>query len=173
MRDGLDTPISPKRPFKPLTGKGKGAERPARGGKLAPAAFPTVANAREAEHWLQVFEAERRDVLDALHDLQQRLNEEVNTAPASLVARRGGGLIWRLRAPLPSGQTLFELTGVTGRSLLQGLPSTLRRLYLDAEAERLRLNTRWAIANTAARSLAHYLDRYRQVRAWRKSSGSE
>lgn len=170
---GLDTPISAKRPFNPLKGKGKGAERPAGGRGSAPAAFPAIANAREAEHWLRVFEAERREVCDALHDLQQRFAEEVNTPLARLVPRRGGGLIWRLRAAIPSGQTLFELTSVTGRSLLQGLPPRLRRVYLDTEAERLRLNTRWAIVNTAARSLAHYLERYRQVRAWRKSLGSE
>ncbi|MGH8655045.1 MAG: hypothetical protein ACREYE_24030 [Gammaproteobacteria bacterium] len=164
---GLNTPISPKRPF-----KGKG-ERLVRGGGSAPAAFPAIANTRDAEHWLQVFEAERREVLDALHDVQQRFAAEVNTPPASLVSRRGGGLIWRLRAAVPLGQTLFELTSATGRSLIQDLPPRLRRLYLDAEAERLRLNARWSIANTAVRSLAHYLDRYRQVRAWRKSSGSE
>ncbi len=46
----------------------------------------------------------------------------------------------------------------------------MHRLYLDAEAERLGLNARWAIANNATRSLAHYLDRYRQVRYLRKSS---
>jgi len=86
-------------------------------GRSAPAAFPAIANVRDAEHWLHVFKAERREVLDALHDLQQRFAAEVSTPRASWVPRRGGGLIWRLRAAVPSGQTLFELTSVTGRSL--------------------------------------------------------
>lgn len=100
---GLDNRILPKRPFKPLKGKGKGAERLVRGGALAPAAFPAIADARETEHWLRVFEAERREVLDALHDLQQRFAEEADTSLARLAPRRGGGLIWRLRAATPSG----------------------------------------------------------------------
>ncbi|MGH8651471.1 MAG: hypothetical protein ACREYE_04480 [Gammaproteobacteria bacterium] len=38
------------------------------------------------------------------------------------------------------------------------------------EAETLRLAARWAIANSAARSLGHYLERYRGVRALPKAS---
>jgi hypothetical protein len=148
----------------------KGAKRPELGGGPAPGAFPAIANAREAAHWLQVFEAERSEVLEALHTLQQRFEAEVGAPAARLVLRRSGGLIWRLRAAAPSGQTLFELTSVTGRSLLQSLPPRLRRVYLNAEAERLRLNANYRIVNTATRCLAHYLDRYGQVRALRKSS---
>jgi hypothetical protein len=147
----------------------KGAKRPELGGGPAPGAFPAIANAREAAHWLQVFEAERSEVLEALHTLQQRFEAEASES-ARLVLRRSGGLIWRLRAAAPSGQTLFELTSITGRSLLQSLPPRLQRVYLNAEAERLRLNARYRIVNTATRCLAHYLDRYGQVRALRKSS---
>jgi hypothetical protein len=89
--------------------------------------------------------------------------------PGAAGAPAGGGLIWRLRSGDPAGQNLFALTGTTGRNLLQTLTPTLQRLYLDIEAERLRLNMRYRIATTATRSLIHYLDRYAEVRAMRKS----
>ncbi len=133
-------------------------------------ALPAIRNAREAAHWLEVFENERREVLDALDKLRQRFPSAAGMLPARLVCRRGGGLLWRLRSARPNDETLFELTSPTGRALLERLPPPMHRLYLDAEAERLRLNARWAIANTVTRSLAHYLDRYRQVRCLRKSS---
>ncbi|MGH8569071.1 MAG: hypothetical protein ACREXU_13935 [Gammaproteobacteria bacterium] len=145
-------------------------KRPEQGGGPAPAALPCIRNAREAAHWLEVFENERREVLDALDKLRQRFPSTAGRMPARLVPRRGGGLLWRLRSASPKDETLFELTGPTGRALLQRLPPPMRRLYLDVEAERLKLNARWAITNTVTRSLAHYLDRYQQVRALRKSS---
>jgi hypothetical protein len=150
--------------------KGKGAQRPRQGGCPAPLAFPAIANAREAEHWLRVFESERTEVLVALHDLQQRFAEEIPAPLARLVRRQGGGLLWRKRSARPEAQTLFELAGNVGRELLQGLSPAECRKYLDAETERLRLNARFAIANAATRSLSHYLERYRAIRALRKSS---
>ena len=147
---------------------GRSAAR--QGGCPAPVAFPAIANAREAEHWLRVFEAERTEVLVALHDLQQRFAEEIPAPLARLVRRQGGGLLWRKRSARPEAQTLFELAGKVGRELLQGLSPAERRRYLDAEAERLRLNARFAIANAATRSLSHYLERYGAIRALRKSS---
>jgi hypothetical protein len=140
------------------------------GGCPAPVAFPAIANARETEHWLRVFQAERTEVLVALHDLQQRFAEEIPAPLARLVRRQGGGLLWRKRSARPEAQTLFELAGKVGRELLQGLSPAERRRYLDAEAERLRINARWAIANAATRSLSHYLERYSAIRALRKSS---
>lgn len=148
----------------------KGAQRPRQSGCPAPVAFPAITNAREAEHWLRVFESERAEVLMALHDLQQRFAEEIPAPLARLVRRQGGGLLWRKRCARPEAQTLFELAGKVGRELLQGLSPAECRKYLDAEAERLRLNARWTIANAATRSLLHYLERYHAIRALRKSS---
>ncbi len=150
--------------------KGKGAKRLRGGGCPAPVAFPAIANAREAEHWFQVFESERAAVLAAFHALQQRFAEEAPAPLARLVRRQGGGLLWRRRSARPEAQTLFELAGNVGRELLQCLSLLERRPYLDAEAERLRLNARWTIANAATRSLSHYLERYGAIRALRKSS---
>lgn len=135
----------------------------------APAVSPAIRNPREAEHWLRIYAAERQAVLDALEALQQHFEAALDAPPTRLVRRRGGGLIWRLRSAAPSGQSLFALTSATGRNLLQTLTSNLQRLYLDTEADRLRLNMRYRIANTAIRSLTHYLDRYGQIRAIRKS----
>ncbi len=163
---GLDTGnAAPKGSF-----KGKGATRLRGGGFPAPLAFPAIANARDAEHWLRVFENERAELLMALHDLQQRFAEEVPAPLARLVRRQGGGLLWRRRSARPEAQTLFELAGKVGRELLQGLSPAERRKYLDAEAERLRLNARFTIANAATRCLSHYLERYGAIRALRKSS---
>jgi hypothetical protein len=117
-----------------------------------------------------VFESERAEVLAALDDLQQRFAEGCDAPLARLVRRRGGGLLWRKRSAKPGAQTLFELTSPIGRAMLQDLSPPECRAYLDMEAERLRLNARFAIANTVMRSLSHYLDRYRAVRAPRKSS---
>lgn len=150
--------------------KGKGAQPARQGGCPAPVAFPAITNAREAEHWLRVFESERAEVLVAFNVLQQRFAEEVPAPLARLVRRQGGGLLWRKRSARPETQTLFELAGEVGRELLQGLSPPERRRYLDTEAERLRLNARFAIANTATRSLSHYLERYGAIRALRKSS---
>ena len=150
--------------------KGKGAQRRRQGGCPAPFAYPAIANAREAEHWLRVFQAERTEVLVALHDLQQRFAEEIPAPLARLVRRQGGGLLWRKRSARPEAQTAFELAGKVGRELLQGLSPAEHRRYLNAEAERLRLNARWAIANAATRSLSHYLESYGAIRALRKSS---
>ena len=163
---GLDTGnAAPKGPL-----KGKGAQRPRQGGCPAPLAFPAIANARDAEHWLRVFESERTEVLAAFHALQQRFAEEIPAPLARLVRRQGGGLLWRKRSARPGAQTLFELAGEIGCELLQALSPAQRRRYLDAEAERLRFNARWAIANAATRSLSHYLERYQAIRALRKSS---
>ncbi|MGH8568629.1 MAG: hypothetical protein ACREXU_11590 [Gammaproteobacteria bacterium] len=150
--------------------KGKGAQRPRGGRWPAPVPVPAITNAREAEHWLRVFGSERAEVLVAFHVLQQRFADEVPAPLARLVRRQGGGLLWRKRSARPETQTLFELAGEVGRELLQGLSPAERRPYLDAEAERLRLNACWAIVNAATRSLSHYLERYRAIRALRKSS---
>jgi hypothetical protein len=93
-----------KGPLNPLKGKGKGAKRP----DPAPAGFPAITNARDAEHWLRVFEHERSEFLAAFHDLQQRFTEDEKTPLATLVRRRAGGLLWRKRSVRPAAQTLFE-----------------------------------------------------------------
>lgn len=131
---------------------------------LRQGAFPAIGNAREAEHWRQVFAAEHQAVLEAFEALQQRFEAALDAPPARLVRRRAGRLIWRLRAATPAEETLFALTSPTGRALLQRLSPRLCRLYLDTEAERLKLNARYRIADTAIRSLAHYLDRYPNFR---------
>ena len=111
-----------------------------------------------------------RSAVRCLHDLRQCFAEEVPAPLARLVRRQGGGLLWRKRGARPEAQTLFELAGSVGRELLQGLSPAERRRYLNAEAERLRLNARFAIANAATRSLSHYLECYGAIRALRKSS---
>ncbi|MCA1671159.1 MAG: hypothetical protein LC799_02770 [Actinobacteria bacterium] len=117
-----------------------------------------------------MFESERSEVLAAFHALQQQFAEEVPAPLARLVRRQGGGLLWRKRSARPEAQTLFDLAGKVGRELLQGLSPAECRRYLNAEAERLRLNARFAIANAATRGLSHYLERYGAIRALRKSS---
>ncbi len=146
---------SPKGPFK--------------GKRLDPVEPFMFKNLHEASQYRSFRQSQFELVKAAIHQLKRRFEKDFSAPPARLVLLRGGGIVWRLAASRPQDQSIFEMYGSIGQSLLHNLPPAARSSFLEYEEHRSRLAMQFKILLTEQRCLTNWIKRQRTLLALRKS----
>jgi hypothetical protein len=126
-------------------------------------------NLHEASHYCSFRESQLERVKAAIHQLKRRFDEDFSAPPARLVLLRGGGIVWRLSASCPQDQSIFEIYGPIGQSLLRNLPPAARCVFLEYEEYRSHLAMQLKILLTEQRCLNNWIKRQRSLLVLRKS----
>jgi hypothetical protein len=126
-------------------------------------------NLHEASQYCSFRQSQLELVKAAIHQLKRRFDKDFSAPPARLVLLRGGGIVWRLAALCPGDQSIFEMYGPIGQSLLRNLPPVARSSFLEYEEHRSRLAMQFKILLTEQRCLTNWIKRQRTLLALRKS----
>jgi hypothetical protein len=145
------------------------AKGPFKGKGDFPVEFLQLKNLHEAYHYRSFRESQLERVKAAIHQLKRRFDEDFSAPPARLVLLRGGGIVWRLAASHLRDQSIFEMCGPIGQSLLRDLPPAARCVFLEYDEHRSRLAMQLKILLTEKRCLTNWINRQRSLLALRKS----
>jgi hypothetical protein len=126
-------------------------------------------NMREASHYRSFRQSQLELVKVAIHQLKRRFDEDFSAPLARLVLWRGGGIVWRLAASRPQDQSIIDMHGPIGQSLLHNLPTAARCVFLEYEEHRSRLAMQFKILLTEQRCLTNWIKHQRNLLALRKS----